>query len=45
MLFGVLSAKVLLFCITFVAALGSMAYPSISALVSQTANKEQQVCQ
>ena len=42
MLFGVLSAPVLLFAITPVAALGSMSYPSISALVSQTAHKDQQ---
>eukprot|EP00042_Codosiga_hollandica_P023082 m.89489 g.89489 ORF g.89489 m.89489 type:complete len:404 (+) comp51040_c0_seq5:336-1547(+) len=40
--FGVVTAKWLIFVVSIVAALGSMGYPSISAMVSHTATAEQQ---
>jgi hypothetical protein len=43
-LFGLVTARWAIFTTTLVAAAGSMCYPAISALVSQTASAEQQVC-
>ncbi len=43
-LFGVVSAKWGVFLISVCAALGSMTYPSISAMVSHTVSNDQQVC-
>ena len=42
-LFGLVMAKWAVFATTVVAAMGSMCYPAISALVSQTATADQQV--
>jgi hypothetical protein len=44
-LFGLVSSKGMIFAITVVVSLASMAYPALSALVSNTAHKEQQVVQ